>query len=154
MSLCSQATNVTPYTAAFPQVGQGVYLGKMPGSSNNPPYINLSGGIGAGYSGADYFTSQGVTLQTDTGYISSIVDQPQNVLRLATGGGVGFIQGTDIAFSVPYSGTAGIRILPSTNQINVNKLMFVSSLQVEAAGNINMTQLVSSIAGYGWANIS
>ena len=53
----------------------------------------------------------------------------------------------------------GVRILPSTNQINVQNLVFVSTISPLAsggtgtAGTINMTQLVSSISGYGWAQV-
>jgi len=149
---------VSAQTAASPQVGQGIYVGKMPGSSNAPPYNAAT--INAGYSGADRVaTNSGVIIQTDSGFISSMGSQPQNVLRLTGAGGVGFIQSPNIVFSMPYSASPGIRILPSTNQINVNNLVFVSTISplstggVGSAGTINMTQLTSTIRGYGWAQV-
>jgi len=141
----------TPYTALYPEFGNGVFVGRNPGSSNVAPGST-------GYGGAETNATQGVTIQTDTGFISTIGAQPQNVLRLTGASGVGFIQGTNIGFSVPYSANAGVRILPSTAQINVNNLAFVSSLKVLGAGgtgidyNVNLNQLGSSIKGYGWAN--
>ena len=141
-------------TAMYPQFGQGTYIGLNPGSSNVPK------GYPGGY-GDNIATGSGLTIQTDgnTGaYMSTMSAQPQNVLRITGAFGTGFIQGTNIAFSVPYSGTAGVRILPSTNQINVNNLAFVSSMKILSAGgsgidyNVNLNQLGSSIKGYGWAN--
>lgn len=145
---------VSHATAAFPQVGQGTYIGKMPGSSNSPDYIS------AGYSGGSVIgANSGVIIQTDTGFISTLSAQPQNVMRITGAGGVGFIQGTNIGFSVPFSGGVGVRILPSTNQINVNNISFVSTLGAIASsgtgleGTVNMTQLVSTIRGNGWAQV-
>lgn len=136
-------------TALYPEFGNGIYVGRNPGGSNLPPG-NLP------YGGADNVaTNSGLTIQTDAntnGFISTMGAQPQNVLRITGANGVGYIQGTDIGFAVPYSGNVGVRILPSTNTINVNNVNFVSSIQVISAGRINMQQLVSSIAGYGWAN--
>ena len=137
-------------TPLYPQFGNGIYLGNNPGSSNPTR-------AGKPYGGADNITvNSGLTIQTDANvpgaYISTMTDQPQNVMRLTTSFGESFIQGNNIAFAVPFSGNAGVRILPSTNQINVNNIRFVSSLQVLSAGNINMQQLVSTIGGYGWAN--
>ena len=144
-------------TPLYPQFGNGIYVGNNPGSSNSVPRGNIPGlGEGGGYGGADWTaTNTGIILQTDWyngGYISSIAQQPNNVFRLTGDGGVGYIEGSNIAFSMPFSGTAGVRILPSTNAINVNNINFVSSIQVLSAGRINMQQLVSSIAGYGWAD--
>lgn len=143
----------TPYTAVYPELGQGIYVGLLPGSSNAPP-----GGNGYGNPSA---TGAGVTIQTNgnTGaFMSTIGAQPQNVLRITGAFGTGYIQGTDIVFSVPFSGSPGIRILPSTNQINVTNLAFLSSVKVLGAGgtgidyNLNVNQLGSTIKGYGWAN--
>jgi len=144
--------------AFYPQLGQGTYLGKVPGSSNYFPYVNK------GYSGNDYVASQsGFIMQTDgnlpTSYISSISAAPQNVLRVTAANGVGYIQGSNIGFAMPFSGNVGVRVLPSTNQINVNNLVYVSTISpigtglVGTAGTINMTQLTSTIQGYGWAQV-
>ena len=141
-------------TAYYPQFGQGTYIGLNPGSSNVPK------GYSGGY-GDNIATGSGLTIQTDGNAgvaISTMSAQPQNVLRLTGAFGTGFIQGTNIAFSVPFSGNAGVRILPSTNQINVNNLAFLSSVKVIGASgvgidyNINVNQLGSTIKGYGWAN--
>jgi hypothetical protein len=103
----------------------------------------------------------GLTIQTDgnTGaYMSTLSLQPQNVLRLTGAFGTGFIQGTDIGFAVPFSGNVGVRVLPSTGQINVNNLAYLSSAKILGPGgvglaqNINLQQLGSTIQGYGWAN--
>lgn len=147
---------VSAQSSAYPQIGQGIYVGKVPGSSNAPPYIDAT----SGYSGAGAVATQaGLTIQTDSGFISTLGAQPQNVLRITGASGVGYIQGTNIGFAVPYSGAAGVRILPSTNQINVNNISFVSTLGAlntggsGLVGTVNMTQLVSSIKGYGWAQV-
>ena len=142
-------------TALYPQFGNGVYVGKNPGSSNTIPV--------GGYGGANSVATNAITLQTDTGFVSSIagvpVNNPTNVLRMYGGGGVGFIQASNIAFTMPYSGNVGVRILPSTNQINVQQLAFVSTINAigtggtGVAGAINMTELTSSIKGYGWASV-
>lgn len=94
-----------------------------------------------------------VVIQNDQNYISSLTQAPQNVLRLTGSFGTSYIQGSNIGFSMPYSGTVGVRILPSTNQINVPNIKFLSSMGV-ATYNINMNQLASTIQGYGWANVS
>lgn len=147
--------NLTTFTPMYPEFGNGIYVGLNPGSSNLPPG---SRGFGGGDSVA---TQSGLTIQTDgnTGaFISTMSAQPQNVLRLTGAFGTSYIQGTNIAFAVPYSGNAGVRILPSTNQINVNNIAFLSSVKVIGASgvgidyNVNVNQLGSSIRGYGWAN--
>ena len=148
--------NLTPFTALYPQFGDGTYIGLVPGSSNVP--LGYKGYGGA----ANIATGSGLTIQTDanTGvYMSSIQDQPQNVLRITGAFGTGFIQGTDIAFATPFSGAAGVRILPSTNQINARVMNFASSIGVlnaqtgvGLAYNINWNQLGSTIKGYNWAN--
>lgn len=141
-------------TPFYPLFGSGVYVGRNPGTSNfTPGQLQPYGG------GGGVATNSGVTIQTDGSFISSISAQPTNVLRITGDYGVGYIQGSNIAFSMPFSGNAGIRILPSTNQINVNNLVYVSTINpignggVGTAGQINMTQLASSIKGYGWAQV-
>jgi hypothetical protein len=68
------------------------------------------------------------------------------------------IQTNNALFVSPNGGT-GVRILPSTNTINVQNLNFVSTLNaistggVGLAGAINMTELTSSIKGYNWATV-
>ena len=144
--------------AFYPQAGQGTYIGKVPGSSNYFPYA------GKGYSAATAQVSDaGLTIQTDGNvagsYISTLGAAPQNVMRLTGAFGTGFIQGSNIAFAMPYSGNASVRILPSTNQINVNNIQYVSTIApigtggVGLAGQINMTQLASTIKGNGWAQV-
>lgn len=159
MSCCSFPTAATAgynLTTAkpremFPQLGQGAYLGiNYPGSaasvaSNVGQFAPALGGE--------------LVIQNDNNAISSFAQQPQNVLRLTGAGGASYIQGTNIRFSLPYSGVAGVAILPSTSQINVQNLVYVSTISplgvggTGLAGTINMTQLASSIKGYGWADV-
>lgn len=161
MSLCSIPTAITSGyslsntspTLVSPQIGQGMYMGiYYPGSTKTVNSVVGSNVNNQALGGE-------LVIQNDTNYISSLSAQPQNVLRLAGQGGVGFIQGSNIGFSLPYSGSVGVRILPSTNQINVNNLAYVSTINpigaggVGLAGSINMTQLASSIKGYGWADV-
>ena len=137
----------------YPQLGQGTYLGKVPGSSNYFPYQ------GIGYSGGDRIaSSSGLMIQTDgnvaTSYISTLSAQPQNVLRITGASGAGYIQGENIRFSVPFSGAAGVAILPSTGTMNVGNLNFVSTLSGgPGTGVVNMLQLISTIAGNNWAQV-
>jgi hypothetical protein len=146
---------VTPYTALYPEFGNGVFIGRNPGSSNLPPGST-------GYGGGDTAATQGVTIQTDANsgvFLSTMSAQPQNVLRLTGQNGVGFIQGTNIRFSLPFSAAAGVAILPGSGTMNVGNLAFVSTLMtspngVSPGGAIDMVQLTSSIQGYGWANVA
>jgi hypothetical protein len=141
----------TPYTGLYPEFGNGVFVGRNPGSSNVTPGS-------AGYGGAEAAATQGVTIQTDAGFISTIGAQPQNVLRLTGAAGAGYIQSPNIRFSLPYSGAAGAAILPGSSQMNIANLAFVSTMMtspngVTPGGRINMVQLTSTIAGYGWAQV-
>lgn len=160
MSCCSFPTAATAgYNLSntkpkevFPQIGQGLYIGiNYPGSSRS-----VASNVGQ----MQPALGSELVMQNDTNAISSLVQQPQNVFRLTGQGGVSFIQGSNIGFSLPYSGSVGVRILPSTNQINVNNISFVSTINAVGtggtgvAGAINMTQLTSTIRGYGWADVS
>jgi len=156
MSACgfNTITNATTNAAKnvlSPQFGQGIYCGiYYPGSTTPVPSFVGSPQPAVGAE---------VIIQNDQNFISSLVQQPQNVLRLTGQGGVSYIQGSNIAFGLPYSANVNIRILPSTNQINVQNLAFVSTISplaaggVGLAGTINMTQLTSTIQGYGWADV-
>ena len=158
MSCCSFPTNLNGLNPAQSQTavqtGQGMFIGTyLPGTNTQINSItgNAQQGIPA--------SANALTIQADTGFISSLTTQPQNVLRLTGAFGTSYIQGSNIAFAMPYSGNAGVRILPSTNQINVNNLVYVSTIApignggVGTAGQINMTQLASTIKGYGWAQV-
>ena len=150
MSFCAPGM-ATPNTALYVPNGKGLYAGGVPGniSSMMMPVGTTFGAI------AD---TGSVTLGVG-GAVSTLNSQPQNVLRITGANGVGFIQGSNIGFSMPYSGNVGVRILPSTNAINVNNLGFVSTISpigtggVGIKGTINMTELTSSIKGYGWATV-
>ena len=103
-------------TPLYPQFGNGIYLGNNPGSSNPTR-------AGKPYGGADNITvNSGLTIQTDANvpgaYISTMSDQPENVMRLTTSFGDSFIQGKTIGFALPFSGTAGVTILPSTGTLS------------------------------------
>ena len=160
MSLCSIPTATTSgYNLSntapkelFPQLGQGIYCGVYyPGSTKKveDTVPSLTPTLRAE-----------VVIQNDTNYISSLTQAPQNVLRMTGQNGVSYIQGSNIGFALPYNGNVGVRVLPSTGTINVANIGFVSSLSLTTAGSaggtgtVNMTQLVSSIKGYGWANVS
>jgi len=156
MSCCSIPTAISGLQPAknqvYPQLGQGLYIGGfMPGT--NTPISTITG---TSFNG---LPTDGSLIIGTGGFVSTLTEQPQNVLRLTGAFGTSFIQGSNIAFAMPFSGTAGVRILPSTNQINVNNIQFVSTIApigtggVGLAGQINMTQLASSIRGYGWAQV-
>lgn len=138
-------------TALYVPPTKGIYVGPVPGNVG-------ASTIATGTPLGPVADLAGVTIAVG-GAVSTLSSQPQNVLRITGAGGVGFIQGSNIAFSMPYSGAAGIRILPSTNAINVNNLNFVSTINAigvggtGVAGAINMTELTSSIKGYGWASV-
>lgn len=140
---------VSAGTPAGPQMGQGVYLGNIPGSSNTFPYRTN------GYSGGEADAVRfGVTIQTDTGFISSFTNQPNNVFRMITAGGVGYIQGENIRFSAPYSGVAGAAILPKEGVMNIANLNFVSTVSAgPGTGTVNMIELISTIKGNNWAQV-
>ena len=62
--------------------------------------------------------------------------------------------------NIQFAGSNGlVRILPNTNQVNVQNLVYVSTINAldtagtGLAGAINMTDLTSTIAGYGWARV-
>ena len=151
MERCVPQGFVSAQTAAHPQVGQGIFVGKMPGSSNAPPYNDAA--VNAGYSGADRLTTNaGITIQTDGGFISTMSAQPQNVLRITGASGAGYIQGENIRFSMPFSGAAGAAILPGSGTMNIANLAFVSTIAT-GVGRINMSQLTSTIVGNNWAQV-
>lgn len=137
----------------YPLFGNGVYVGNNPGTNTPAP------GFTRGYGGGDPLAvNSGITIQTDTGFISTIGATPQNVLRLTGAGGVGYIQSPNIRFSLPYSGAAGAAILPGSSQMNIANLAFVSTISaspngVTPGGQINMVQLTSTVKGYGWAQV-
>lgn len=116
MSCCSIPTAISGLDPAknlvSPQIGQGQFIGSyMPGT--NTPIQTIVGqnmqGVGA--------LGNAITIQTDTGFISSLSTQPKNVLRLTGAFGNSYIQGSNINFSVPYSGNPGVQILPSTGTL-------------------------------------
>ena len=135
-------------TSLYVPPTKGIYVGAVPGNS---AITTVGTPLGA--------VADGAGLTIGLGAVSTLISQPNNVMRLTGQSGIGYIQGSNIAFTMPYSGNLGIRILPSTNQINVNNLNFVSTISplnsngVGSAGAINMTQLASSIRGYGWADV-
>lgn len=141
----------TPNTALYVPPGKGLYVGPIPGNiaaEATPPGTTF-GPVADG---------TGLTIGVG-GAVSTLNSQPQNVLRLTGAGGVGFIQGNNIGFAVPFSGNVGVRITPSTFGINVRNVNFVSTISAlqaggsGSAGAINMTDLTSSIKGYGWARV-
>lgn len=142
-------------TPLYTPPSKGVYIGNViPGGVST---INQTGVLGATAVDGSLTIN---TLPAPGTYLSSLSSQPQSVLRLTGANGTSFIQGSNIAFAMPYSGNAGVRILPSTNQVNVNNIVYVSTIYpigvggTGVAGGINMTELTSSIKGYGWATVS
>ena len=144
---------ITENTSGFVPQGKGLYCGPPPGSALSTLVVPATGTPYGGL--AD---GAGLTIWSG-GTVSTLSAQPQNVLRLTGAFGTQFIQGSNIAFSLPYSGNAGVRILPSTNQINVNNIVFVSTINslgpggTGLSGPVNMIQLTSTIKGYGWADV-
>ena len=144
---------VSEFTSASVPQGKGLYCGPPPGSALSTLVVPATGTPYGGV--AD---GAGLTIWSG-GTVSTLTAQPQNVLRLTGAFGTQYIQGSNIAFSLPFSGNAGVRILPSTNQINVNNIVFVSTINAlgpsgtGSSGAINMIQLTSTIKGYGWANV-
>jgi hypothetical protein len=142
-------------TACYPQFGQGVYVGRNPGSSNIP------GGQPGGYGGGGSTATFGVTIQTDSstnGFISSMTNTPQNVFRIVGAFGNSYIQGENILFGLPYQGGGPLGVQPGSNQMSIPVLSQLSSLKIVNTSNtgieysVNANQLGSTIAGYGWAN--
>jgi hypothetical protein len=140
----------TPFSALYPQAGQGIYVGATPGSSNSP---------GAPYGGAgDILSESGLMIQTDKNIfapISSLTAQPQNLFRLTTGFGNTYLQaGGPIIFTTPFSGgtSNSLTLQPSTGVLSISSEL-VSSLASKAnpSQTINVDKLVSTVLGYGWA---
>lgn len=150
MSACGFNTIINSATNASknmnsPQIGQGMYIGiKYPGTNTSvASNVNtMMPGLGAE-----------IVIQTDANAISSLSAQPQNVMRFTGQGGVGYIQADNIRFSLPYSGAAGVAILPSTGAVNLTSMNFLSSIN-SSSGNVNWNQLASTVKGYGWATVN
>jgi hypothetical protein len=108
------------------------------GSDTTSDTVKIAGFDNNGNGTYEYWRSQNGTIGISS---PSMTITTNNLLMTAIGGG------------------GGVRILPSTNQINVQNLNFVSTISpigtggVGSAGTINMTELASSIKGYGWAQV-
>ena len=115
MSACALNTILNATTNAgknvvSPQIGQGIYIGNYyPGSTSKviSSVNTMMPSLGAE-----------IVIQNDNNPISTLSAQPQNVLRLTGAFGANYIQGSNIVFSVPYSGANHVSIQPSTGTIN------------------------------------
>lgn len=119
------------------QNGNGAGFGYV-GSDNTDDTVLIGGYDAVGNGTYEYWRSQNGTIG-----ISSLTTT---------------IGTNDCLFTALPAGGA-VRILPSTNQINVQNLVFVSTISPLGVGGsgiegtINMTELCSSIKGYGWATV-
>ena len=130
--------------------------------------INV-GDYGIGYIAVTSSNIRGVRPATGEGYNWMELDNTNcnfsltNLSTLTFGQGLGpgtpgpgLINTTGVAFA----GSNGlVRILPNTNQLNCQNLVYTSTLNAlntagtGLAGAINMTELTSTIKGYGWASV-
>lgn len=141
----------SPRTALFTPANKGIYVGNLPGniSSMMSPVGTVMGNI---------VDESGLTIGIPGSTITTLADQPQNILRITAANGAGYIQCPNLRFSLPFSGAAGLAMLPGQSALNVTNLNFVSTMNCSAngltlAGQINMVQLTSTIKGYGWADV-
>lgn len=92
------------------QLGNGIYIGSRYPGTNSAVVSSINTMMPS--LGAE------LVIQNDTNAISSLSAQPQNVMRFTGAFGSSYIQGSNIVFSVPYSGASHVSIAPSTGTIN------------------------------------
>lgn len=130
--------------------------------------INV-GDYGSGYMSIQHNQIQGIQAATGTNSKLLNWDGPNqnfSLLNLSTisfgyGPGSGVV-GNGIVYTnnLAVAGSNGlVRILPNANQLNCQNLVYTSTLNAlntagtGLAGAINMTELTSTIKGYGWASV-